>query len=133
MSAVNVTLKGTQYNSLNPDPNDPGQPVTVVAILYLTDYSVGGGPIYPTPPPVSPGVPTFPIVLPPGGGFLPGFPVGPGYPAFPAHPIVIPPVTPPPDMTPPGEKPPPAGGGWGFWPPYGWVWFPGPVNPGPKK
>jgi hypothetical protein len=39
----------------------------------------------------------------------------------------------PPSTTPPGIKPPPADGGWGYWPGYGWVYYPAPGGEaGPK-
>lgn len=39
----------------------------------------------------------------------------------------------PPDMIPSEPKPPPADGGWGWYPEYGWVYYPGPGGAGPKK
>jgi hypothetical protein len=44
------------------------------------------------------------------------------------------PPDPPEIPTIPSEpKPPPAGGGWGWFPGYGWVYYPGPGAPGPKR
>ena len=82
-------------------------------------YDSGGGPILPVPP-VDPGVPEHPIVMPPGG-------------AHPEHPIVVPPEPDQPPVPPNDPKPPPADGGWGWFPPYGWGYFPGSGGAGPKK
>lgn len=132
MSAVAVTLKGTIYDGMVPAEGDPGKPVTIVALGYYTDLVVGGGPIL--PPPVMPGFPAFPIVLPPDA-FPPGQgPSAPGgYPDYIWGAPIIPVQPPDIGMTPPGEKPPPDNGGWGYWPPYGWVWKPGSGEPGPKR
>jgi hypothetical protein len=82
-----------------------GIPVTIVGELTHTGLGVGGGPmpggpsvshpIAPGGPPPQiwpgPGVPTHPIVIPPGS-LGPGVPAHPIYiPVYPAHPIVIPP------------------------------------------
>jgi hypothetical protein len=40
---------------------------------------------------------------------------------------------PPPATTPPGFKPPPANGGWGYWPGYGWVYYPAKGEASPKR
>jgi hypothetical protein len=56
--------------------------------------------------------------------FTPGSP--------PERPQPVPPE-PPVETTPPGVKPPPSGGGWGFWPGVGWVYYPGPREAGPKR
>jgi hypothetical protein len=136
MAAVAVTLKGQFYDSMTPAEGDPGKPCTIVAMGYLTDLVVGGGPII--PPPTMPGFPAFPIVLPPDAfppGQAPGAPEG--YPPYIwGAPIV--PITPPdiPINVPPEGKPPPPNGGWGWHPVWGWGWFPGgggkPRPPGKK-
>lgn len=77
--------------------------------------------------------PAHPIVLPP---VLPGGPPvtiwpKPGPLPHPEHPIVLPPP-PTEGLEPGGGKPPPSDGGWGYHPVYGWGYFPGPQEPGPK-
>lgn len=129
-----------------PGAISPGVPTHPIVIPIPPSDAHPEHPIVIVPPDlVSPGVPAHPIVIPlppdmPPSGAHPEHPiviippdtVSPG---VPAHPIVIPP---PPDMTPDvptspgGIKPPPAQGGWGFHPIYGWGYFPGPGEPGPK-
>lgn len=57
--------------------------------------------------------------------FTPGSP--------PERPQPQPPEPPDGGTTPPGIKPFPPEGGWGFAPPWGWVYWPGPEGAGPKK
>lgn len=106
-------------------------PVKIVGSAMITGLGVGGGPIIPPGSggqPPSDAHPAHPIVLP-------------GDPSWgdphPAHPIVIPPPPTEPPDTGGGEegviKPPPPEGGWGYVEPYGWGFFPGSSNPGPKK
>ena len=89
--------------------------------------------------------PTHPILLPPpaaGDGFyVLSYCTSPPPPHWewilfvpgdaPERPTPVPPE--PPSTMPPGMKPPPADGGWGFFPGYGWVYYPGPGGAGPKK
>lgn len=66
-----------------------------------------------------------------------------GPPGTPGHPLPDPPVIPPVDPPPPDQpldqlvtlvaKEPPAAGGWGWFPEYGWVYYPGPTGAQPKK
>lgn len=103
-------------------------PVKIVGELMYSDRGVGGGPVF---PPAG------------GGGGSPDRPVDPGYgyPEKPVDPGYGVPDTPrpidPPEVPPGAEngdlvKPPPANGGWGFTAGYGWSWFPGPGQAGPK-
>lgn len=127
-------------------------------LASLQGLEVGGGPILPPaqPPSIWPGgKPEHPIVLPPeqppGAPGAPGIwpggkpehpivlpPVEPGgppvtiWPGRPEHPIVLPPAPPIDTTIPGGGKPPPPEGGWGFHPVFGWGYFPGPGQPGPK-
>ena len=99
MAAVEVTITGTLYDKLNRTT----QQVVLIGEASLTGLGIGGGPIIPPGQPPGqqpPGVPTFPIALPPGS-WGPGGPPGPGYPPSVEHPIVL-----PPDQVPPGMKPP---------------------------
>jgi len=99
------------------------------------------------PPPDSGARPSHPILLPPTSdnpevffilSFCPNPPPAhwewiaftPG--DAPERPTPKPPE-PPVETTPPGIKPPPANGGWGYFPGYGWVYYPGPSAPGPKS
>jgi hypothetical protein len=90
--------------------------------------------------------PSHPILLPPTSDnpdvfFILSFCANPPPPhwewiAFmPGSPPERPTPKPPPEIpTIPSEpKPPPADGGWGWFPGYGWVFYPGPGAPGPKK
>lgn len=127
MASVPVTLVGVAYGDKT--GNAP-TPVTIVAEMYTTGLSVGGGPMPGGPPlgiwggappyvdiggPAPQPRPEHPIVLPP---IEPG-----GPPVYPSHPIAYPP---PPE----GAKPPPPGGGWGYSPDYGWGYFP--MGSGPQ-
>jgi len=62
------------------------------------------------------------------GGFNPDAPGQPWPPDPPVDPPIIPPDTPPGTVV----KPPPSDGGWGFVTPYGWAYFPGEGEAGPK-
>lgn len=125
MASVEITISGVLYDKLNRTT----QQVVLIGEASLTGLGVGGGPIIPPGQPVSPGVPTHPIMLP----GMPGW----GDP-HPAHPIVLPPELPPgvqPPVPPkPGDPttpvPPPAGtAGWPVnpivVPDYIVVWYPG--------
>jgi hypothetical protein len=119
MAEVPVTINCIIYPKTKGGTAQP-YPAVIVGQAWVSGLGVGGGPVVPPEMPgVPPGVPTHPIVLPPPG--------------TPTHPIVIP--EPPPEMpTVPSEpKPPPPGGGWGWHPDYGWGYFPGPGQPGPKR
>jgi len=127
MAAVEVTISGMLYDRLNRTT----QNVVLIGEASLTGLGVGGGPMPPGPgggPPVGgpPGQPIHPIWGPPGFN-----PPGPGMPpGIWGGPILPPPTEPP---NPPTEgKPPPADGGWGWWPPYGWGYFPGSGGATPK-
>jgi len=102
----------------------------------------------PTTPPGSGDThPSHPILLPPTSDnpdvfFLLSFCPNPPPPhwewiAFtPGEPVDRPEPQPPPTdppTTPSEPKPPPANGGWGWYPPYGWVYYPGPGGAGPKR
>jgi len=124
MAAVEITISGVMYDKYNRTQ----QNVVIFGEASLTGLQVGGGPIIP------PGQP--------GGGNRPSHPIAlPGDPWWgqdlrPEHPIVTPPTEPPdvPPDTPPGTvvKPPPDDGGWGYVHPYGWAYFPGDTEAGPK-
>jgi len=100
-----------------------------------------------TPPEGGDAHPSHPILLPPTSDnpdvfFLLSFCPNPPPPhwewiAFmPGSPPARPTPKPPPPEIPtiPSEpKPPPANGGWGWFPGYGWVYYPGPGGAGPKK
>lgn len=123
MAVVPVTIACTIYPK---NKTVPPYPATIVGYAWVTGLEVGGGPVIPP----GPGLPhpSHPIVL-------PGDPEW-GQDLRPEHPIVLPPTDPsPPDIpiTPSEPKPPPAGGGWGWSPTYGWGYFPGPGQAGPKK
>lgn len=115
MAAVPVTIAAMIYPK---NKTDKPYPATVVGFAWVTGLSVGGGPM-------------------PGGGEgkPPGIWGGSNEP-FPTPPIYLPPEgTPNPpeiDFTPSEPKPPPAEGGWGWSPDYGWGYFPGPGQAGPK-
>jgi len=107
MAAVPITFRGVFYpDGRTGKPEDQPKRGTFVGYAWQTGLGVGGGP-------------------------MPG---GPGD-AHPEHPIelpppVDPPVDPPPEQHPVEEmitlvaKPPPAQGGWGWFPEYGWMYFP---------
>jgi hypothetical protein len=124
MAAVNVTLDGMLYDLLNKS----SQRVVFIGDASLTGLSVGGGPVYPSLPPVMPGppgFPTFPIWGPPGIELPPR----PGYPPVAGHPLPPVPDLPPgfPNPPPEGSKPPPQSGwGWAYDPNTGWYlcWVP---------
>lgn len=82
-------------------------PATLVGYAYITGLGIGGGPIIPDSD------------------------------AHPEHPIVLPPIDIGPPDQPPEDptviKPPPPDGGWGWSPAYGWGYFPGSSQPGPKS
>lgn len=123
MAAIDITISGVLYDKLSRTT----RPVVLIGEASLTGLGIGGGPILPPEggggPPVSPGVPTHPIMLP----GMPGW----GDPR-PEHPIYWPPPPTDPPTIPSDPKPPPAEGGWGWSPEYGWGYFPGPTQPGPK-
>jgi hypothetical protein len=105
MAAVPVTIVGIQTDDSGESKN-----VTIIGMASITGLGVGGGPIFPpTPPP------------------------------HPEHPIVIPdppPIQPPDNPGPPISivvKPPPPNGGWAWFAPYGWGYFPPPGAAGPKR
>ena len=101
MGTVPVTINGVMYPK-GRSGNDAPVPCTIVGQAWISDLSVGGGP------------------MPPQGPVDPGYsppwaqaPVDPGYsppwaqvPARPAHPIVLPPDLPP-EVTPPEPGSPP--------------------------
>jgi hypothetical protein len=144
MASVPVTLVGVAYTDKT---GNPPTPVTIVAEMYATGLSVGGGPSpggpYPDqglpgqPPGIwpSPGHPDQ--GLPPGGVGVwpsPGHPAHPIYnppypsqgPGFPTHPIA-PPTEPPPTGEPDEDgfiKAPPASGGWAYHEDYAWLYYP---------
>lgn len=142
MAAVPITINGIQTDE------NGSRNVTIVGMASLTGVGVGGGPIlggeppsiwpspghpaHPIAPPVgiwpSPGHPAHPIELPP---IVPGGPPVSIWPGVPSHPIVLPPP-PTEGLEPGGGKPPPADGGWGYHPVFGWGYFPGPGQAGPK-
>jgi hypothetical protein len=118
MAAVPVTFSGVMFPK-GKGGNDKPVPCVFVGYAWATGLAPGGGPVYPTTPPSA----EHPIVLPPTD-------------AHPEHPIVLPepPTEVPPIPNPPTEgKPPPADGGWGWSPEYGWGYFPGPGQAGPKR
>lgn len=152
MSAVEVIVSGVLYDKLS----RTARPVVLIGEASLQGVGIGGGPIIPPEPPLGiwgpgSGLPTPPIPIYPGGTPNPpgtwgptdprpgwGLPGGGGEgiwgpndprPTPPIH-IPRPPVDPPdnPDFI----KPPPPDGGWGWHPEYGWGYFPGTSNPGPK-
>lgn len=77
------------------------------------------------------GQPSHPIVLPlpPESDLKPEHPIVIPNPGQPEHPIVI--VPPAPEGG--GNKPPPPEGGWGYSTEYGWGYFPGKGQAGPKS
>jgi hypothetical protein len=123
---------GYPANPIYTPPGTPEHPITMPPPGIWPTPPVG---IWPTPP-GPPGYPANPIYPPPG--IWPSPPGAPGYPSHPiytppgapSHPIAPPPTEPP--TSPSDPKPPPEDGGWGWWPPYGWVYYPGPSEPGPK-
>lgn len=124
MAAVEVTISGMLYDKINRTQ----QNVVLIGEAFLTGLSVGGGPIIPPPEDKPPRPPLGIWPNPPEGQApLPSHPIAlPGDPWWPKPPIE------PPTPQPPEGKPPPAEGGWGWWPPYGWGYFPGTSSPGPK-
>lgn len=127
MAAVPVTLAVMIYPK---NKTDAPYPATIVGYAWVTGLQPGGGPVIP-PSPDAPH-PSHPIVL-------PGDPEW-GQDLKPTHPIMLPgmpgwPSDPPPEIptTPSEPKPPPADGGWGWSPTYGWGYFPGPNQAGPKR
>src|SRR5215471_5901786 len=115
MGTVPITINGVVYPKGRSGTDQP-VPCTIVGEAWISDLSVGGGPIIPPGQPPSggpPGTPVFPIWGPPGIELPPG----PGYPPVAAHPlppIPLPPDVPPPQPgDPPKPLPPPAGSaGW---------------------
>jgi|SRR6516162_8966473 len=102
MAAVPITIHGVIYPSGKSGgraASDQPFKATFVGLAWNPNLGVGGGPIY---PPVDP-------------------------------PPVDPPIDPPPPDPAPGlttvAKPPPAGGGWGFFPEYGWLYYPAGAQP----
>lgn len=120
MAAVEITISGVLYDKLNRTT----QPVVLIGEASLTGLGLGGGPIV---PPAQP--PSDPVHIWGGGNVpMPSPPIAnvPGAPGYrPPEPGA------PPD---PGLKPPPAAGGWGYvgLPGYGWAYYPGPHEAGPK-
>jgi len=120
----------------------PGFPTHPIAPGGKPPGIWGGPPLYPDQglpgqppfPSQGPGFPTPPIYLPP---VQPGGPPlviwGPGDPR-PQPPIHLPPEPPDVSPAPPGTsvKPPPADGGWAYVERWGWGYFPGPTDTGPK-
>jgi hypothetical protein len=111
---------------------------TITGDAVITEPPVDGGDVHPSHPillpPTSEDPNTFFVLCfcanppPPHWewiAFSPGDP--------PARPV---PQPPPPEgeipTTPGGIKPPPADGGWGYFPGYGWVYYPGASAPSPK-
>lgn len=136
MSAVEVIVSGVLYDKLS----RTARPVVLIGEASLQNVGIGGGPIIPSEPPLGIWGPTDPR---PGWG-LPGDQPRPEHPIFyppgiwgpndprPTPPIHIPPMPTEPPEDPGMVKPPPADGGWGWHPEYGWGYFPGPNNSGPK-
>jgi hypothetical protein len=123
MAAVQITFQGMFYDKYS---RTYYENATMVGIAFLTDLSVGGGPIMP------PGLP--------GGGNRPSNPIAlPGDPWWgqdlrPEHPIVNPPLPPDVPQPSPGDPttplpPPPGSPGWPVSsmvpPPYIVVQYPG--------
>lgn len=118
MAAVELTITGVLYDKLNRTT----QQVVLIGEASLTGLGVGGGPM-----PPGPGGPVHIW----GGGNVPmpsppiaNVPGAPGYrPPEPGGP--------PPDA---GIKPPPSTGGWGYvgLPGFGWAYYPGTHEAGPK-
>jgi hypothetical protein len=104
MSSVAVTINGVLWDK----QMKMGRPVVLWGEAYLTDLTVGGGPVVPPDqPPVTggpPGAPIHPIWGPPGFN-----PPGPGMPPGIGGGPIVPPLdwTPPPGVTvpPPGSPP----------------------------
>lgn len=98
--------------------------------------------IWPNPPEGQAPIPGHPILLPPpseGDQFWmliyctePPPPHWEWISFTPGDPPERPQPEPPPSTTPPGIKPFPPDGGWGFAPPWGWIYWPGPEGAGPK-
>lgn len=102
---------------------------TLCEIVELTPGSPPPRP-HPTPPDPNAPRPSHPIALPGdpwwGSDLHPEHPI-----VIPKPPVEIPPI---PDPLPPDGmvKNPPATGGWGYNAKFGWGYFPGPTQPGPK-
>ena len=122
MAAKPITLSGVMFPKGKAGGDKP-VPCVIVAYAWATGLEVGGGPVYPPEVELPPGTPEHPIILPPTD-------------AHPEHPIVLPepPESPPEIPTDPGAvKPPPPEGGWAWNPAWGWGYYPGPGQPGPKR
>ena len=141
MAAIPVALSGVVYDVYG---RTQGR-VVIFGELSLFGVGVGGGPIIPPgqPPAGGDAHPEHPIYYPPhpshpiynpggppgsappgfwGGGMGPGVKPQPPFPPKPEEPPENPGIV----------KPPPEDGGWGWSPQYGWGYFPGDQNPGPK-
>jgi len=121
MGTVPITINGVVFPKGRSGTDQP-VPCTIVGQAWISDLSVGGGPVYPPDQPPSggpPGQPIHPIwgppgFNPPGPGMPPGIWGGPivppqqppGSPGSPQHPIWG-----PPGFNPPGPGMPP--GIWG--------------------
>jgi hypothetical protein len=95
-------------------------PITINGVAYPKEKSADMQP--------------FPVTI-VGYAWLTGLTVSGG----PLPPPTEPPIEEPPPETPVDQmltlvaKPPPAEGGWGFFPEYGWVWYPAGSGPQPKR
>jgi hypothetical protein len=103
MATVPVTINGVIFPK-GRSADDRPIPCTIVGEAWVSDLSVGGGPVFPPPQPGG-GVPIHPIWGPPGIDLPPG----PGFPPVAGHPLPpIPPDQIPPDLPPvppPGSPP----------------------------
>lgn len=127
MAAWNITFQGEFYDKISRVyyPN-----ATMVGIAFLSDVTIGGGPMPPgpgQPPGGGGGLPGYRPPVDPGYGY-PERPVDPGYgyprwPVDPGYGIPGPPYPVPPDP-PPVDPPLPAD------PNIRWVWRPTPNVPG---
>lgn len=150
MAAVLVQIRGTLYDLTR----RTSQQVLLQGEASLVGLGVGGGPIeggggggegiwgggnVPMPTPPIANVPGAPGYRPPGDGIwgggnvpMPSPPIAnvPGLPPHPDQPPDVPPEQPPGTVV----KPPPTdgSGGWGYVHPYGWAYFPGGSDAGPK-
>lgn len=128
MAEVPITINGVVCDLYGRTISGP---LKIVGSASITGLSVGGGPIYPSPPPDSGG---------PGGDHIWG----------PTDPRPTPPIANVPGIdnpNPPGwgdgepdqppadgmVKPPPPGGGWAYSEEWGWGYYPGSSGPGPKR
>lgn len=129
MAQVPVMINGVLWDLYG----RTGRPVVLMGEASIVGLEVGGGPIYPPPVSGPPGQPVHPIWGPPGFN-----PPGPGMPpGIWGGPVLPPPPDKPPEPEPPpvsiAVKPPPETGGWGWFAPYGWGYFPSSSSMGPKR